>query len=130
MAIVQVQRPPRRRGLQLDVLVRWAGDEAEETWEPLSRHRFTTDQYQLARGMEAAKYGARVVAPVAARSAGARRTPRLAEATARRESARAPATAAGGRNLRQRMAVAQARLSDGASSSSEGGGGSISESDD
>ena len=38
--IVQVQRPARRRGQQLDVLVRWAGEAAEETWEPLNRGRF------------------------------------------------------------------------------------------
>ena len=129
-AIVRVQRPPRRRGLQLDVLVRWAGEDAEETWEPLSRQRFTPDQYKLAREMEAATYGARVAVQVAARSVGARRTPRLAEAAARREAARASAAAAGGRDLRQRGPAAQACSIDETSSSSEGGGGSSSGSDD
>ena len=55
--ILDVRRPERRWGRQLDVLVRWAGAAHEDSWETLTTWRFTADQHRLARRMEEDRYG-------------------------------------------------------------------------
>ena len=55
--IVAVRRPERRWGRQLEVLVCWAGEMHEDSWESLASWRFTADQHRLARRMEGETYG-------------------------------------------------------------------------
>lgn len=55
--LLAVRRPERRWGRQLEVLVRWAGGEHEDSWESMTPWRFTADQHRLARRMEAELYG-------------------------------------------------------------------------
>ena len=86
--VVDVRRPAKRKGQQLEVLVSWAahdwaGRPWEDEWLPiafLKRRRLDEGEglYERARALEAAKYAAgRVAAQEGA--VGARRSPRLAE---------------------------------------------------
>ena len=52
--MVDVERPVRRRGRQLLVKVRWAGDEYPDWWVPIAR--LTTDLRPAARRLERLKY--------------------------------------------------------------------------
>ena len=55
--ILAVRRPERRWGRQLEVLVRWAGEGHEDSWESMAPWRFTADQRRVAREMEDERYG-------------------------------------------------------------------------
>ena len=61
-ALLEVRRPAKRRGRQLEALVKWAGDWPDE-WQPVrpatkTQTGMSKDQIKLARHMEVAKYGA------------------------------------------------------------------------
>ena len=79
--VVEVRRPAKRRGRQLEALLRWRGvDPATgvawaDEWKPVSARNFTEDVLAKARRMEAAKYGKR---PAQLRVEGERRSARLA----------------------------------------------------
>ena len=79
--VVEVRRPAKRRGRQLEALLRWRGvDPATgvawaDEWKPVSTQYLTEDVRAKARRMEAAKYGKR---PAQLRVEGERRSARLA----------------------------------------------------
>ena len=54
---MEVRRPSKRQGRQLEVLIRWVGTEWEDTWQPVRKATLTRDLYEQARRMERARYG-------------------------------------------------------------------------
>ena len=90
--VLDVRRPAKRKGQQLEVLIswaahNWAGRPWDDEWRPitcLKRQRYggCDGLYEKARAMEAMKYGA-VRGVAREESEGERRSPRLLEAHAR-----------------------------------------------
>ena len=59
--VMDVERPAKRRGRQLLVKVRWAGDEYPDWWVPIVR--LTADLRPVARRLERLKYAEADAAP-------------------------------------------------------------------
>ena len=79
--VLEVRRPPKRRGAQLEALLRWrgvdpaTGEAWADKWTPVTAHYLTEDVRLRARRLEREKYGKR---PAEQRVEGERRSARLA----------------------------------------------------
>ena len=74
---MEVRRPSKRQGRQLEVLIRWVGTEWEDTWQPVRKATLTRELYIQARRMERVRYG---------ETSGTQEAVRLIPAVARRSA--------------------------------------------